>query len=889
MRSALRYCAFILLFLGTAMVAQGDEIDAKLQALKTQNDLSNWIYERLDYVNENADQRLSFLMASQKDIWRKPKTADEQYAWLHMLSTQGYYQLLNGNILGSINSYENALGFYLEHHIDTYDIVEYILKPLSNNYTRLGDYERALYLQQRSIKFQSLIDKNPEKIAAIYCNMAISYRAMGRLDDATLTLKKGLSLTQPNTTLTIMLTNVHADILYDQGHYATAAALIENNIKKQKLLNTESAYWLMGSYTTAGNVYLELQELRKAAQYYHRAIAILDKYYLGTRIRERASLYTQIGKTALQLNQPQVALQFFKETLSTLKISDGKGQVMANKIYGDNKLVEVFEQMASVHLLLKNPREALVNIKFSLLAANKIRSEFADDKTKERLQRYLKLIAEKGIEISYQQYQQAKDKKLLSEILEFAEQTKSRTLLDQINSNKQHSSILAKDSLFIRKLTLERAIIYQEKQEIESKSPTSTSSIAALKYNLSFINKQIKQKYGHIDPEDYSLNLNTTKLPKGRTIEYFFGKHALYLIDIDQGRPNHMVKIENAALVKSEIQHYVNTYFQDGPAAMLNAPKAFYQSSFHLYQTLLGKITFAPNEHITIIPDEVLGYISFDGLMTKDHFTPNISSWPFFIKQHTISYAFSLKTLALNQTKNSKGSFTGFFITHQKGHNKPLKAIADEAKGIQQLVSGNFIFNERVNASSFMNAFENSKVLHIGTHAYLSGLNKEPTLDLGSEKVYLFEFADQQHAPDLVVLSACRTADGLLANGEGIISLSRGFNAIGTSSTIAGLWNVNDRAASLITHTLYQNLKAGETGSEALRKAKLAWLTTEKPNDGLYLPYYWDSLIYMGRDQSFELRSPVHNLLIWGMGLALILATLPLVAMFIKYIKRKAN
>lgn len=206
-----------------------------------------------------------------------------------------------------------------------------------------------------------------------------------------------------------------------------------------------------------------------------------------------------------------------------------------------------------------------------------------------------------------------------------------------------------------------------------------------------------------------------------------------------------------------------------------------------------------------------------------------------------------MKTLQLEKQKNNNQGFAGLFITHTIGKNAPLLAVEKEANEIKNKVSGVFLYNEDVNAKSFEQQFEQRNILHIGTHAYLSGPNQEPTLDFGREKIYLFELSAKQDAPSLVVLSACRTADGILADGEGIISLSRGFNAIGTSATIAGLWNVNDHAVAYITQHFYQSLLKGNTSAEALRDAKLAWIKDPQTSGALLLPYYWDSLVYMGK------------------------------------------
>ena len=843
--------------------AQEDAIQKKLELQQQKNNLIDWIYLRLDYVAEEPQQRLPYLMETQNKAWRKAKTADEHYAWLNLLSTQGYYQLLDGNILGSTNSYEAAYNYYLKNKVADFEIVEYTTKPLSNNYTRLGDYERALYLQKLAVKFLTQTKDKPENIAAVYSNIAISYRSMDNLSEAEKSIAAGLKLTDKNSETNIILNNILADILFDKKDYLAAAKLIETNISQQKNINQESAYWLMGSYTTAGKIYKELRNFKRAETSFTQALSLLNKYYNGSRLREKANVLTQLGTIKSLQQQPKLAIAYYQQTLSTLKITSANNKIIASKIYGDNMMVDVFKELGEAHLQLKQPTEAYQYIKFALLSANKIRNEFADDKTKERLQSNLKTIAEKGISICYGLYQKTKDKALLKEILNLAEQTKSRTLLDRINSNQVLAKTNEKDSLFIKKQNYERAIIYNEKQEIEGKSNANSASTAKLKYFLALVNKQIRQQYKHFNTDSYDVPIDKvlSALPNGKIIEYFFGQDAVYAIEIENKNVINVIRLGNAIEIKSAIQSYVSTYFQHGPNEMINNPKAFFLSSNHIYQSILKGITLTKNQSVIIIPDEILGYISFDGLVTNNHFTPNIANWPFLIKVNTITYAFSLKTLVASKAEVNNEDFAGLFITHQKNNNKPLKAIETEADGIKKMISGSFYYNEEVNIKKFNEVFEANKIVHIGTHAYLSGKNQEPTLDLDKEKIFLFELIYKKTAPSLVVLSACKTADGLLADGEGIISLSRGFNAIGTPATIAGLWNVNDVTASAITTSFYKYLLANQLSGKALHNAKLDWLNSQQNTNVSYLPYYWDSLIYMGVDQTISL-SPATNWLL---------------------------
>ncbi|WP_113639198.1 CHAT domain-containing protein [Nubsella zeaxanthinifaciens] len=852
-RQLFKFVVLILLLHGGIFTfAQSDKRFSILDTLKAHNDLTNWIYEQLDRANSQPKAATQLIIKAQKQAWRTTKNADEHFAWLNLLSTLGYYQLLDGNILGSINSYENALVFFRKNQVLSYNIAEYVLKPLSNNYTRLGDYERALYLQKQGIAFST--DKN--EIAAIYANMGISYRSMGRLTDAYSVLNKGLSL-KPNPQVTVMLKNILAEVLYDDEKFGEAAAVINDNIKQQKALNAETAYWLMGAYTTSGNIYQKLDQFKLANQQYFKALQLLNHYFLQTRVRERANLYTKIASVYASQLELQKAGIYAKKTLSTLGIVDENGQILKSRIYGDNMLVDVFLMLSKTHLQSNEPNLALNYIDLSLLTADKIRNEFAADKTKERLQGDLKKIVEQGIDICYNLYQKTGDGSYLHHILALAEQSKARTLLDQIQANQRLlSKNLKKDSNFLKKQRLEREISYLEKQLLEKADPTLSKTIDDLKFDLSLVNKTLAKQHQYLPTTDTDIDLK--KLPPHRFIEYFIGQHNTYIVNINQNQIVGVIKIANAEKTKLAIGNFVQTYFHQGPAAMMNDPEGFFTASHHIYRLIFAPLKVKNKEQITIIPDGVLGYLSFDGLISKPHFSDHIANWPFLIKSNLVDYAFSIKTLQAQNHTQTGDEFSGLFLTHSKSDKAELKYMEKEANLIREQVAGKFLFDGEVQLKDFNELFAKSKVMHIGTHAYLSGSNNEPTLDFGKEKFYLFELANKTNAPNLIVLSACQTADGVLANGEGIISMARGFNAVGSAATIASLWNVNDEAAATITASFYRYLKKHKNPVVALQQAKLNWMKSEKTSNSLLLPYYWDSLIYIGKNQEINISEPTN-------------------------------
>ncbi len=851
----------ILLFLCSCwftVSSQETKIQQKLRALQREDQLEEWIYVSLEEITAHPGTPQESLNELHRKLWRAPNRSEEHYAYLSLLSTQGYELLMRGHILNSIDRYEAAYQHYLHFQVKEYDIVEYVLKPLSNNYTRLGDYDRALYLQEKSLQFLLTHKENSSSIAGVYSNMAISYRVVGETTKALESVRKGLNLTALEAQASVQLYNILADIQYDDNEWEQAGQTIEKSLRILAQSKKAEPYLQMSAFTTAGNIALALNRYAQANAYYLKALEILQQHFPQRRLREKAAIYTKMGLLKAKQKQPESALNFFRQSLHILHLTDPVSQKQRQILYGDYHLVETFYEMGKSSHALEKRKEALIYFQTALLSADKMRLEYGNNRSKERLQDYLKEVAEKAIQVAYELHEKQPDPALLQTILHLSESSKGRTLWEQMKKNERSLELKDQDSLFSKRQTLQRALIYYEKSSLEHSDESLKQTIGDLRYRLSLVDKQIRNKYKQLIPPHPANNMNKENLPFHRVLSFFFGEQSVYLLEINQREVRRVWQLKDAPFIRKTVWEHVQHYYNQGPSAMINKPEAYYRDSHALFRLLFKDVPLS-SERTTIIPDGVLGFLSFSSLITRDGAGGNPATWPFLIRLTPIDYAFSLATLQPSVPHREAKRFAAFFIDHTASGQNSLHAMTYESKAIRKWTSGDYFINKAANNRRFQESFHQYRILHIGTHAYLSGEFKEPTLDFGEEKMYLFELATSFQAPELVVLTACRTADGLLSKGEGVISMARGFKALGTSSSVAGLWNVNDESGAALIARFYEFLAQGKSGSEALHLAKLSWLEQEQPTTALCLPYYWDSLIYIGYDQPFELRSSTGN------------------------------
>lgn len=367
-----------------------------------------------------------------------------------------------------------------------------------------------------------------------------------------------------------------------------------------------------------------------------------------------------------------------------------------------------------------------------------------------------------------------------------------------------------------------------------------------------------------LDSIQHSLPENTT------VVRYLFIGEQLYAFVADRHKKNIY------SLDAKDLSERLSTFSKD-----IMDPHRAGELLYGLYRQLWLPIE-AEIDHrrLIIVPDGVLHQLSFELLtpVKTDSFQELAAQC--LLASHSISYQYSLILLSPPPVKkdypdNFVGFAPGFFsrspLTKQgagllPGDKTymtllPLPFTAELMTKAKQLFGGNLFLNAQSTEASFKEHAGNHTIIHIGTHAESDNINPEFSRlifsgDDHSEEdnsLFLYEIYNCDLSSRLAVLTACESGKPGYKDGEGMVSLAHAFNYAGSESMLTGLWKIDEQSSAEIANRFYHYLLKGLSKDDALRQAKLDYLS--KAQGRMLSPAYWGGLVLMGDISPVEFRS----------------------------------
>jgi CHAT domain-containing protein len=859
------------------------------------------------YYHYRADETYSILLTTEA-LAEKYKAALDSLDPVKVYRSEiNYVRGMHFHELGdfsrSIASFEIIVANHRNYHGLDPMYLYYVHSFIGHAYLQLMLYDKAYLNYEQGLAWlqsSNAADTHYQQgLANLLKGQCKEYRAKysgedNQTDEALLLYKKALQLLLPGKekiSYRGALTSAYsrmASFFSARQQYDSAIYYLNASLK----FHPENDPMHVSTYADFGDIYKKQERYDKALQFYNKSVAVAEGSYDGKHYRKSMPAFK---KAALLL-----AKKDFQQALYTCQVGLGH-LVKESDVLTNLNTIPVYQSEHNVPLLLeglalkgkihfylyqqnKNSEHLRISLeiyKQSITIVQEAQKRYPESEYKQNLAARAQSLYEDALETTFYAHEKNPGEQNYSSMMFTLLESNKSTMLRDASSNTyaQHyygvpEGLLDKESYLKGTITSMRSKLYQ--------NPGDTS-VAKWKNDLYLMSTQYdsllaKIKTDHLNYYEFKYGEQILSLeevrkhldPETLLVEYFWGDRALYMVGFDRKK-----------IVIRKVD--IDTTLSDAVTALIknisqikedkNVPN-FTEVSHSIYDKILRPVIdqwpATTIKSLIIIPDGMLSYFPFDILLTSgDNHDADYSALPYLLNDYTIRNLFSATLIQPKMVNNSLSfPYLGFAPSYTQSRQpisllqqrSGLNATAlthnvQEVTDASDYFSGKTFLRKDATEKTFKTMASRGKMLHLSMHAFtddqepsFSGLVFTPSDSAAIEDdglLYLHELYNLSLNADLAVLSACETGSGRYARGEGIMSLGRAFRYAGCRNIVMSLWKVNDRSTSEIMKMFFQNLHRGMNKDEALRQAKLSFLTTSK-NKHFAHPYYWSAFTLTG-------------------------------------------
>ncbi|QKX04374.1 CHAT domain-containing protein [Aquimarina sp. TRL1] len=849
------------------------------------------------------------------------KTADDSLFTAQLYHQIGIFNFRNSDYENAVrntrravkirSSFKDSLPSKLNNSLNN---LAYILLKNDKHALAFRHYQQLINNEQKD----RFTIKAYVQIVSILVDWGDYHQALHYLEEAALLVANNPQLQPQLYKIYLSFSFVYSEM--ESETYSKKAILFLQKAEKaiKELNRTPSIGVQLTIYNRYGHCYDELSDYKKAIEWYQKALS-LDHDQMTTN--HLTTLYNNIGYAYFKIKESDTAYTYYqkaleKDTLNSM-IHDNLGDFyLSRRRYVDalqsyQKAISYeanlfslpnYKKLPSSEVLLRAPQKvklvndlkdkayawlsyyqvskkkqqllyALETIKTADMLIDTIRSQSTEKQSKY-------FWRSKGVDL----YMLATSVCYLlqkpAEAFYFMEKSKSLSLLENLTKEEARKRTNLPRKIIEKEQTLKHNILAAEQSFYTDTTKTKSEKLQHIRQQrkklevfIDFLKKQYPAYYALQKKQSIiSLQAYRTQIQNGtgNSIQYMLSEDSGYGLFITKNQ-THFFKIPEAISLNKNLRD-IQPFFTK-PIFSTKERVAFKKLSFAIYQALFPveiRATIAQEKKIVVIPDHRLHLFPFESLIT--YLGKESNQLPFLIYDVDIHYQYSFSLLHKLAQKDSMVNPTAIAFAPVRFSNKKLTTLSrseQKLNEIGRLFPTTLFTKEKASKNNFIKEAAPYSIVHLSTHANAVS-NKEPWIAFHDASLSLSELYFIQSNAELVILDACKTALGEMKQGEGILSLSRGFFHAGANSVISSLWSTNEKSSNEIILSFYQFLKKGEDKSSALRKAKLQYLQTHQASE--LSPYFWAPLILNGRKKNvFHTPSYSYFLVIGGSILLLLL------------------
>jgi len=793
----------------------------------------------------------AFLFYQKADKIMSEYAVENDLWWGHLQVNIGAHLQLRNDYEKALIYYQSALKIYKGHYDRNHPLIITASNNIANMYNLLGDYSKAKSLSESFISFPG----NPLNKVQLYRNLAKSYAGLNNKDQAVATFRRSVQIALDEL---------------GPGHLETANSLI-----------------------TLADYLKDLGEFEQSVVYYKEASEILFKIF-GASDTEYADVIRKLA-TAYTLTQDfamadSLFLSSEKLLLSHLQRSvSGISKIESNSV-SNIRLVDVYFWWASMYNSWYQKEADIAKLDKSLSYFDQaigIYDQvglFVTDESRMLLNQNVKIKLAEAIDVAAILYQQTGDTAYVEKAFYYAEKGRASVLLSSLRKSEAMVMAGVQDSLIRDEqrlrddLSVIQKLIYEEQQ----KSFPDENRIALMEKRQLHIMEAIDKIFNQIrsDYPDYAELMFNSKVidlaevqrklePDDFFISYASGNDNLYLIYTDKFSRG-LYKIEDKkGVIEEKIDLLLNQFKLDLSKHDKSGFQQFTGLAAYLYNHLVADVVEkAHGKKLLILPEGRLGYLPFEILIRHYDTLPQSIDYrnlPYLIKDFPVAYCYSatLHFSQLDRKQSGNGKLFAFVPDYKtfrpisiNGTDtinlNVLPYAKKESDMVLNVFDGDIAAGDEATKENFKENASRYSMLHLAMHTVIDDdkplysrlIFQQQNDSLDAYSIGTYELFGMDLEASIVVLSACNTGTGKYREGEGIISLTRGFMHAGVPSIIMTNWEVHDQTGAWLMERFYENLNNGMGKDVALQQAKLDFLV--QANQLKSHPYFWASYVVIG-------------------------------------------
>jgi len=759
------------------------------------------------------------------------------------------------------------------------------LAAIYNSVGRLNEV-LPLYEQGYRLRKEVLGAKHPDTLMSLN-NLALIYNSVGRFNEALPLLEESYSMSKevlgtkhPDTLRNL---NNLAGIYQAVGRLNEALPLLEQGYSLSKQVLGSKHPQTLGSLNNLAGIYYSVGRINEALPLLEEGYS-MSKEVLGTKHPDTLRIMNNLAYTYMDLGDPNKALKHFEQFIQGVEALRKIGDLSVETRQAlFKKWIHGYFTLSQLYLIKARPNDAFQTAEMT--------------KARTLLESMTAKLAAQQAGLSTIDLQKLQDNQ--AKIYSFNHQIAKASKLDKrLNLEMEKTQFLKQAAEFHRSL-MQKSSRYKQLNDIQIvNAKTGASLIPDDALFISYlINKDNKvlvftldntgklQAYdlGAIPNLDQTLKTYNTLLGEKCTIRELRrprcgGKSVWQIAD-----GSFVIGKKPARKNKSKLVRRLEQISRYLAQQLLEPLKARLQSKKRWIISLDGALALIPFESLIfedkpVIANYSVSYVQSLSVLAllkkRDQVYQTIKNRGTLLAMGAARYELpgqSIDRNSCNKAKRAPSYNLETMLSHSlndpQSYQRAIKSLdinwcnlpgaEKELTELEKLFNKSlFLKNHQASEAKLQslnknNILTNYRYLLFSAHGYLNTetpalsaivldqLNKTPNTD---GYVTASEWPSYNLKSDLMVLSACQTANGKIVRGEGIIGLPYALYVAGNKNTLMTLWSVIDHSTADFIVSFFKKLKQGMGQIEALTATKREFLKSDKYKR----PLYWAGFVLYG-------------------------------------------